>query len=97
MTISHLALLCLSSDGCHVPGKQVPMARLIREAAIATLWPAVADDAIAVQALVLVCNAHSEAIWWILNGREVKSLIADAMGRLLTLRKRAAEQQTNST
>ena len=92
MILSDLALTCLSSEGCHLPGRQVPMARLIREAAIAALWPTVADDAIAVHALVLACNLHPEARWWIVHQHEVKDLLADDMARLLALRNSAREQ-----
>ncbi len=92
MTISDLALACLSSDGCHLPGRQVPMARLIREAVIAVLWPMVADDALAAHAMVLACNLHPQARWWIVHQYEVKDLIADDMTRLLALRNSAREQ-----
>jgi len=84
-----LTLISLSSVGCQVPGWQVPKARLIREAAIEALWPTVADDVLAAQALELACNLHSEALWWSQHQREAKALIADAMARLLALRKRA--------
>ena len=92
MILSDLALTCLSSEGCHLPGRQVPMARLIREAAIAALWPTVADDAVAYHALVLACNLHPEARWWIVHQHEVKDLLADDMARLLALRNSAREQ-----
>jgi len=68
------------------------MARLIREAAIAALWPTVADDAVAYHALVLACNLHPEARWWIVHQHEVKDLLADDMARLLALRNSAREQ-----
>ena len=92
MIMSDLALTCLSSTGCHLPGRQVPMASLIREAAIAALWPTVADDAVAVHALVLACNVHPQARWWIVHQYEVKDLIADDMARWLALRNSAREQ-----
>ena len=92
MTISELALTNLSSTGCHLPGRQVPMARLIREAAIAALWPTVADDVVAAHALVLACNMHPQARWWIVHQPEVKDLIADAMACLLALRNSTREQ-----
>ena len=92
MTISDLALTSLSSTGCHLPGRQVPMARLIREAAITALWPTVADDAVAVHALVLACNAHPQARWWIVYQYGVKDLIAADIARLLALRNSAREQ-----
>ncbi len=92
MTISDLVLTSLSSTGCHLPGRQVPMARLIREAVIAVLWPMVADDALAAHALVLACNLHPQARWWIVRQYEVKDLIADDMTRLLALRNSAREQ-----
>ncbi len=97
MIISELALTCLSSEGCHLPARQVPMARLIRQAAIAALWPTVADDAVAAHALVLACNLHPEARWWVVHQHEVQDLIADAMARLLALRTRADDRQTSST
>ncbi len=97
MSISERALTCLSSAGCHLPGRQVPMARRIREEAIAALWPSVANDPFAVIALVLACNAHSEARWWVVHEREVVSLITTEVARLLTLRERAIEQQAMST
>ncbi len=97
MILSDLALISLSSDGCHLPGRQVPMARLIREAAIAALWPMVADDAVKVHALVLACNVHPEARWWIVHEREVKDLIADDMACLPALRNRASEQLKGAT
>ncbi len=96
MTISDVVLTNLSSEGCHLPGRQVPMARLIRESVIAALWPRVADDAVVVHALVLACNVHPEARWWIVHQCEVKDLIADDMERLLALRKRADERQMSS-
>ena len=92
MTISNLALTSLSSTGCHLPGRQVPMARLIREAAIVAFWPTVADDALAAHALVLACNLHPQARWWIVHQYEVKDLLADAMALLLALRNSAREQ-----
>ncbi len=73
------------------------MARLIREDAIAALWSTVADDPFAVFALVLTCNAHPAARWWVVHEREVKSLITTEVAQLLTLRERAIEQQTRST
>ncbi len=91
MTISDLALTSLSSTGCHLPGRQVPMARLIREATIIALWPTVADDAVAVHALVLACNVHPEASWWIVHQHEVKDLIAGTLARMLALRNSACE------
>lgn len=97
MNISERALTCLSSTGCHLPGRQVPMARLIREEAIAALWPSVADDPFAVFALVLACNAHPEARWWVVHEREVVSLITNDIAQLLTLREQAIEQQALST
>ena len=92
MTISDLALTSLSSTGCHLPGRQVPMARLIREAAIAALWPTAADDAVAAHALVLACNVHPEARWWIVHQHEVKDLIAGTLAQMLALRNSACEQ-----
>ncbi len=92
MIISDLTLTTLSSTGCHLPGRQVPMARLIREAAIAALWPTVADDAVAAHALVLACNVHPEARWWIVHQHKVKNLLADDMACLLALRNSAREQ-----
>ncbi len=92
MIISDLALTSLSSTGCHLPGRQIPMARLIREAAITALWLTVAGDAVAAHALVLACNVHPQARWWIVYQYEVKDLIADDMARLLALRNSAREQ-----
>ncbi len=92
MSTSEPALTCLSSAGCHLPGKQVPMARLIREDALAALWPKVAGDVVAAGALVLACNLHPEARWWIVHQREVQDLLADDIERLLALRNSAREQ-----
>jgi hypothetical protein len=97
MSNSEPALTCLSSAGCHLPGKQVPMARLIREDALAALWPTVAGDAVAVGALELACNLHPEARWWIVHQREVQGLIADAMVCLLALRHSAGEPLKDAT
>ena len=97
MTISDLALTSLSSEGCHLPGRQVPMARLIREAVITALWPMVADDAVAVHALVLACNVHPEAKWWIVHACEVKDLIAGTLACLLALRNKTIEQFKGAT
>ena len=92
MITSELALTSLSSKGCHLPGMQVPMARLIREAAIAALWPTVAGDAVAAGALLLACNLHPEARWWIVHQNEAKGLIAATLVRLLAWRHSACEQ-----
>lgn len=85
---SELALTRLSSQGCHLPGLQVPVARRIREDTFVTLWPRVANDTIASSALLLACNVHPEARWWIVHQHEAKDLIADAVVCLLALQKR---------
>jgi hypothetical protein len=91
MISSKLALTSLSSTGCHLPGMQVPMARLIREAVISALWPTAASDAVATSAMLLACNLHPEARWWIVHQYEAQDLIAEAMACLLALRHRTAE------
>ncbi len=97
MSISKPALISLSSAGCHLPGRQVPMARRIREDALAALWPTVAGDAVAVGALELACNLHPEARWWIVHQHKAKDLIADAMACLLALRESAREPLKGAT
>ena|SRR5215471_20414312 len=97
MITSEHALTSLSSQGCHLPGMQVPMARLIREAAIAALWPTVAGDAVAAGALLLACNLHPEARWWIVHQYEAQDLIAETMACLLALRHSTAEPFKDAT
>ncbi len=97
MITSELALTSLSSQGCHLPGMQVPMARLIREAAIGALWPTVASDAVAAGSLLLACNLHPEARWWIVHQYEAQDLIAEAMACLLALRESAREPLKDAT
>ena len=67
------------------------MARIMREDALAALWPTVAGDAVAVGALLLACNLHSEARWWIVHQHKAKDLIAEAMVCLLALRDSSRE------
>ena len=62
------------------------MARIMREDVLAALWPTVAGDAVAAGALLLACNLHPEARWWIVHQYEVQDLIAEAMACLLALR-----------
>ncbi len=97
MISRNLALTSLSSQGCHLPGMQVPMARLIREAVISALWPTVASDAVAASALLLACNLHPEARWWIMHQHEAQDLIAEAMACLLAMRKSTGESLKDAT
>ncbi len=97
MSTSKPILISLSSIGCHLPGRQVPMARRIREDAFAALWPMVAGDAVAIGALELACNLHPEARWWIVHASEAQDLIAATLVRLLELRKRARKHLVGAT
>ncbi len=92
MSTGKPTLISLSSDGCHLPGRQVPMARHIREDAFAALWPKVAGDVVAADALELACNLHPDARWWIVHQNEAKDLIAATLVRLLAWRHSACEQ-----
>jgi hypothetical protein len=97
MSTHNLTLISLSSAGCHLPGRQVPMARHIREDASAALWPTVVGDVVAVGALELACNLHPEARWWIVHQHEAKNLIAATLVRLLALRKSARKPLMGAT
>ena len=88
-------LHALSPDGCHLPAVAVAQASLIRKEVIVALWPEVVDDESAVRALIISCNSHSQALWWIQHRNEATDAIKHQIHRLLSLRSLAqTERQT---
>src|SRR5881394_2790829 len=77
--------LCPSRGG--VPGMTLPRATAIRKLTILTLWPAVQGDREREHALLVCCNAHEQANWWVRAGTVgAPRSIADQLGWLLALR-----------
>ncbi len=88
-------LHALSPDGCHLPAVAVAQASLIRKEAIVALWPEVVDDESAVKALIISCNSHSQALWWIQHRNEATDALKQQIHLLLSLRSLAqTERQT---
>ncbi len=65
-----------------VPAKQIIWARHIRDEVMLSLLPDIAEGTKAEQALVVACNLHPEAKWWLEHSNTAKNLIAQAAARL---------------
>ena len=55
---------------CDTPERVLPTADAIREQVVASLWPALRGDTIRELALIICCNSHPEALWWVRTGIE---------------------------
>ena len=94
------ALMChlprLSTERCPCPSVNMARATFNREQVIKTLWPEYVDDAIAVEALVVVISCHTLAIWWCQYTRSAATTcIRQDVSRLLACRQ-AAENRAGA-
>jgi hypothetical protein len=83
----------LSTERCPCPYVNLARAAFNREQVINALWPEYVDDAVALEALVVVISCLNLAIWWCQSKRSVTTtLIQQYVSRLLACRQ-SAEQK----
>lgn len=84
----------LSTERCPCPYVNAARATFNREQVIKALWPEYVDDAVAVEALVVVISCHNLAIWWCQHKRSLATtLIRQYVSRLLACRQAAEKRE----
>jgi len=85
------ALVDLTPAKGSVPGRALPTANAIRKQVLLRLWPGVQGDASRERALLLCCNSHPQASWWIRAGADhAQALIVQQLTILLAWRMKQA-------
>ena len=94
-------LVRLSSDGLRLPVPSMAYARFIREGVYQALLATLSESDLETRAaLLLACNLHPLASWWIHHRRTAQACIAETMLKLQSARRNAgseflpAEQET---
>jgi len=74
-----------------VPGRALPTANAIRKQVLLRLWLAVQGDEDRERALLLCCNSHTQASWWIRAGADrAHTMLLQQLTTLLAWRMKQA-------
>lgn len=89
----HVHFVPLSPEGCHLPVPAVAFAKFIRERLYQAMLATIPESDVETrEALLVACNLHPLASWWIQNRRAAQTSIAETMLKLQSARRNAENE-----
>ena len=83
----------LSSDGLHLPAPSMAYARFIREEVYQAMLATLPESDLETRAaLLLACNLHPLASWWIHHRRTAQASIEETMVKLQSARRKVGSE-----